>query len=118
MKNLKTIFFLLIILKSSAIFALGDKVSPKEIEEFYSNSDTKNSVLLYFGGLGDGIMWTDTLANEETICPPSDLVMSAEDYYSIYRTSYLREKDFFDSLEHQPPGLILLVGLQYDFPCD
>ena len=36
----------------------------------------------------------------------------------FYRTSYLREKDFFDSLEHQPPGLILLVGLQYDFPCD
>ena len=118
MKNLKTIFFLLIILKSSAIFALGDKVSPKQIEEFYSDSATKNSVLFYFSGLGDGILWTDQFSNEMTICLPSDMVMSAEDHYSIYRATYLKEKDIWDGLEYQPPGLILLVGLQYDFPCD
>ena len=119
MKNLKTIFFLLIIFKTNAVFASLDFSSPKEIKEFYSDSATRPEVIFYFSGLGDGISWSDTSTPQEKIyCPPSDLAFSGEDYYSIYKAEYLREKKLWDSIDLQPPGLILVNGLKHNFPCD
>ena len=117
-KKLKTIFFLLIIFKTNAVFALGDFISPKEIEEFYSDSTTKSEVVFYFSGLGSGISWLDTMIQEKMFCLPPDLAFTGEDYYSIYKAEYLREKKLWDSLDSQPPGIILLYGLKYNFPCD
>jgi hypothetical protein len=118
MKNLKTIFFLLIIFKTNTIFALGDLVSPKVIEEFYSNSTTRSEVVSHFSGLGSGITWSNIMIQEKMFCLPPDLAFSGEDYYSIYKAEYLREKKLWDSLDKQPPGIILLYGLKYNFPCD
>ena len=67
-KKLKTIFFLLIIFKINVVFALGDFVSPKEIEKFYSDSTTKFEVIFYFSGLGSGISWSDTMIQEKMFC--------------------------------------------------
>ena len=92
MKNLKTFFFLLIIFITNAVFALGDKISPKQIEDFYSDSNTRLAVLSYFSGLGSGIAWSNTMIQEKMFCPPSDLSFVGEDYYSIYKAEYLREK--------------------------
>jgi len=118
MKNLKTFFFLLIIFITNAVFALGDKISPKQIEDFYSDSNTRLAVLSYFSGLGSGIAWSNTMIQEKMFCPPSDLSFVGEDYYSIYKAEYLREKKTYDNMDYQPPGIILLRGLQYNFPCD
>ncbi|MAI03811.1 MAG: hypothetical protein CMQ75_04735 [Gammaproteobacteria bacterium] len=118
MKNLKKTFFLLIILKTNAIFALADTISPKDLQEFYSDSATKKEVLLYFRGAGDGILWANTLNEEEQICLPPDQAFYSEDYYSIYKTEYLRQKDLYDSLEYQPPGLLLFNGFIHNFPCE
>ena len=118
MKNLKTIFFLLIIFKTNAVFALGDFISPKEIEEFYSNSTSRSEVVFYFNGLGSGVSWSNTMTQEKIFCLPPDLTFSGEDFYSIYKAEYLREKKLWDSLDSQPPGMILLYGLKNNFPCD
>lgn len=118
MKNLKTIFFLLVIFKTNAVFALGDFMSPKEIEEFYSDSTSNLEVVFYFKGLGSGISWSNNMTQEKMFCPPSDLAFTGEDYYSFYKAEYLRDKKLWDSLEGQPPGFILLNGLMYNFPCD
>tara|TARA_B100000242_G_scaffold286734_1_gene252674 strand:- start:754 stop:1110 length:357 start_codon:yes stop_codon:yes gene_type:complete len=118
MKNLKTIFFLLIIFKTNVVFALGDFISPKEIEEFYSNSTTRNEVVFFFKGLGSGISWSNTIIQEKIYCPPSDQSFTGDDYYSIYKAEYLREKKKWDSLDIQSPGMIVLFGLIYNFPCN
>tara|TARA_B110000003_G_C16387325_1_gene432923 strand:+ start:182 stop:541 length:360 start_codon:yes stop_codon:yes gene_type:complete len=119
MKNFKTIFFLLIIFKTNAVFASLDFSSPKEIKELYSDSATRIEVLAYFSGLGDGISWSDTLTDQEKLyCAPSDLGFTGEDYYSIYKAEYLREKKLWDSMDIQPPGYILVKGLQHIYPCD
>ena len=118
MKNLKTIFFLLFFFKINAVFALGDYVSPKEIEEFYDDSTTRNEVIFHFKGLGSGITWSNAYIQEKMFCLPPDLAFTGEDYYSIYKSEYLREKKIWDSQDLQPPGLILLRGLKYNFPCD
>jgi len=118
MKNLKTIFFLLIIFKTNAVFALGDFISPKEIEEFYSDSTTRSEVVFYFKGLGGGISWSNSMIQEKMYCAPSDQAFTGEDYYSIYKAEYLRDKNLWDSQDIQPPGFILLTGLKYNFPCD
>ena len=118
MKNLKKIFFLLIIFKTNAVFALGDFFSPKEIEKFYSDSTTRIGVVFYFAGLGSGIQTMDINIQEKFFCVPSDQAFKGEDYYSIYKAEYLRDKKFWDSLDLQPPGPILLNGLRYNFPCD
>lgn len=118
MKNLKTIFFLLIILKTNAVFAFYDTISPKELEEFYSDSKTKPLVLLYLDGVGDGMLWTNVNHKEGLFCLPPDQIFQGEDYYSIYKTEYLRRKELYDTLEHQPPGLLLLMGFTHNFPCD
>tara|TARA_B100001765_G_scaffold214681_1_gene183525 strand:+ start:1367 stop:1729 length:363 start_codon:yes stop_codon:yes gene_type:complete len=117
-KKLKTIFFLLIIFKINVVFALGDFVSPKEIEKFYSDSTTKFEVIFYFSGLGSGISWSNVTSRAKSYCPPSDQAFSGDDYYSIYKAEYLRNKKLWDSLDYQPPAMVLLDGLKYNFPCD
>ena len=121
MKKLSRIFLVpvLILLSASQTFAYSDFHSPEEIFKLYSDKKTEFNVLIYFNGLGSGISWMHTTSGGEPIyCQPDQKSHSAEDYFSLYRIEYFRNKDFYDSLEFQPPGFILKNGIIAEYPCN
>ena len=124
MKKLPKIFLLIILFLSygTQIHAYGDKYSPDEIFELYSDKNSKFTVLIFFNGLGSGIFHTNATSeydnNKPLYCPPGDLSMGPEDYFKIYRSEYFRNKELWDSMSIQPPGWMLLQGLITEYPCN
>tara|TARA_B100001250_G_scaffold232369_1_gene199521 strand:+ start:949 stop:1317 length:369 start_codon:yes stop_codon:yes gene_type:complete len=120
MTTLKNFLFLIVLFQASFVFALSDKTTPEELDDLYSNSDTKALVLNYFRGLGAGISWASTFEGD-FFCPPDDQAFNGEDYYLIYKTELTRNKSLYDSIKealgYTPPGMVLLQGLKADFPC-
>lgn len=120
-KRLISLIAFTIFLNSKIAYGYSDKYSPDEIFAEYSNEDTKFSVLVYFNGLGAGLSWANTAAehegNNKLFCLPRNTSFGAEDYFRIYRLSYFRNKDVWDSMTYQPPGFILLEGLKSEYPC-
>ena len=106
----------------SQTYAYSDRYSPDKIFELYSDDSTKFNILLYFGGVGNGLFWAngdlDFKNKEQLYCQPRDLSMGAEDYFKIYRNEYFRNQESWDSLTLQPPAWIVLEGLINKYPCN
>ena len=107
--------------QTHSVFALSDRISPEAIDELYSNEGTKTEIITYFNGLGGGMDWANAQLNAygkpEIYCVPKNQVFTGEDFYSVYRAEYLRQKNFWNSQEFQPPGLLLLRGMINMYPC-
>ena len=87
-----------------------------------SDKKTESNILLYFKGLGTGLVWANAdlrhHGKSELFCRPRDKSFTSEDWFRIYRQEYFRNKEMWDAAEFQPPGYILLRGLKTEYPCN
>ena len=122
MKKLIKIFLILILflIHTTKMYAYSDYHSPEKIFELHSDNDSEFSVMVFFNGLGSGLRWANTsLENSERLfCFPAGKGMTPNEYFEIYRNEYYKYKEFYDSQEYQPPGLILKGGLEDKYPCN
>jgi len=107
---------------SSNSYAYGDRFTPDDIFELYSDKKTESNILLYFKGLGTGLVWANGdlrhHGKSELFCRPRDKSFTSEDWFRIYRQEYFRNKEIWDSMQYPAPGWILLEGLKTDYPCN
>ena len=123
MKKLTVLFLLFFsLILSSNSYAYGDWHTTDDIFELYADKKTKFNILLFFNGLGSGLVWAngDLRFNgkSQLFCQPSDKGFKGEDFFRIYRQEYFRNQEIYDTLEFQPPGYLLLEGLKIEYPCN
>ena len=103
------------------VFAFGDNVHADDMLEFYATETLRLKVQLYFRGLGSGlVLWNGLLQSkgrDKLFCLPPDKELHADDYIRLYKQEYIRNKEIWDALPVQPPGMILIEGLIATFPC-
>ena len=116
MKKLIFVLAFFLIFCPQKLNAVGDWTSPEEMEEFYSDESTQLYVIVYFNGLGAGLV-----LGSDSECIPDDKAFSGEQYYMMYRLEYLRQKDLYDEIYDTygaaPAVLILENAIQYEYPC-
>ena len=119
---MKKIFLIIILFFPLKSFAVSDYSTPKEILTLYSDTKYKPLVTIYFKGLGSGYSWynteLETKISLKLFCVPRNKSFDGEDFYAIYRSEYLKNKEIYDSLTGQPPGMILLQGMINTYPCE
>ena len=122
MNRFLSIFALLfsIILPNNSI-AVDDTLSPKEIHEYYLNSSTRDALLVYFKGIGNGFLWTnaylESTGKKQLYCAPGKKQFNSEDLYAFFRSEYLEKKELYDNVNMQPQAFILLQALRKRDPC-
>ena len=115
---MKYLLILSCLLFSVKSYALNDFVTVEQMFKYYSNESTKNLVLSYIRGVGDGIVWREHMSSDNEICLSNDKSFNADEFYVIYKSEYYRNEKYYDSEEYQPAGLLILNGLIYTYPCN
>ena len=116
MKKLIFVLAFFLIFCPQKLNALNDWTTPDEMEKFYSDESTELYVIVYFNGLGAGLV----LGSDDD-CVPDDIAFTGEEYYRMYRREYLRDKDLYDDLYDSfnaiPAVIVLQNAIQYEYPC-
>ncbi len=114
----KIILFLILFL---SIFSLNIKAQ-EENNRNYTKYVIENywddlAIVGYVAGVGEGLRTSSAIIGRrhkiEEFCPPLDLALSSEDYFSIIKQQYLRQNK-----ENLPTVLTLYFGLENTFPCN
>ncbi len=116
-----TFSLLTINLSTQFAYAYGDFIKPERIFRDYKNEKKRHSILSYFNGLIGAYGWANTELRIRELkplyCPSQNESISVLTAYKLYKNEYLSNKKLYDSLEHNPPGFMLLNALKKEYPC-